>query len=99
MAYLDKTGLSYFYSKLKAKFAPISHTHITLTTVTLTVSGWLSYNQTVTVNGVTASNLVTVSVSDNIYGIVCTAQATNKLTFTCETVPTANVTVNVAILS
>lgn len=99
MAYLDNTGLNYFYSKLKAKFAPISHSHSTLITVTLTVSGWLSYNQTVTVNGVTPSNLVTVSVNDNTNGIVCIAQASNKLTFSCDTVPTANVTVNVAILS
>lgn len=99
MAYLDLNGLRYLYSKLKNKFAPASHTHSTLTTVTLTVAGWSSKTQVVTVNGVTASNLVTVRVNDDQYGIECTTQATNKLTFTCETVPTANVTVRVAIVN
>ena len=27
MSILDKTGLQYFYTKLKGKFAPLSHTH------------------------------------------------------------------------
>lgn len=71
---------------------------ITQTTVTLTSSGWGSNKQTVTVSGVTASNLVIVDVLNDEYGIKCTSQASNTLTFTCENTPTVNVTVNVVIM-
>ena len=71
---------------------------ITQTTVTLSSSGWGSNKQTVTVNGVTASNLVLVTVDSIKYGIQCTGQSSNTLTFTCDTVPTENVTVSVAVL-
>lgn len=70
----------------------------------LTVGGWSSNTQTVTVTGVTASNIVIVSpapASAADYaaaGIVCTAQAADSLTFTCDTVPTNAITVNVVIL-
>lgn len=95
MAYLDNTGLTYFYQKIKALFSLKPR----MITVTLTVSGWSGKTQTVTVSGVTASNMVVVSVDSNINGIECTAQGTNTLTFTAETTPTANVTVKVAIIS
>lgn len=70
----------------------------------LTVADWSSNTQTVTVTGVTASNIVIVSpapASAADYaaaGIVCTAQAADSLTFTCDTVPTNAITVNVVIL-
>lgn len=76
----------------------------TTATVTLTASGWLNNSQTVTVSGVTASNHVIISPATASYsdyvaaGIICTAQASNSLTFTCSTVPTAVITVNVMIL-
>lgn len=70
-------------------------------TATLT-SGLTSW--TVTVSGVTASNTVVVSPASSSVeayskaGVVCTAQASNSLTFTATTAPEANLTVNVLIL-
>ena len=74
--------------------------------VTLTTSGWSSNTQTVTVSGVVASEtaqLITPTpaiASQSAYyeaGIMCTGQAANSLTFTCQTVPTSNLTVYVVI--
>lgn len=70
----------------------------------LTVAGWSNNTQTVSVTGVTASNIVIVSpapASAADYaaaGIVCTAQGTDSLTFTCTTVPSNAITVNVIIM-
>ena len=70
----------------------------------LTVAGWSNNTQTVTVTGVTATNTVFVSpapasVADYASaGINCTAQGTDSLTFTCTTVPTNAITVNVVIM-
>lgn len=69
----------------------------------LTVAGWSNNTQTVTVTGVTATNTVFVSpapASASDYasaGIICTAQSTDSLTFTCVTVPANAITVNVVI--
>lgn len=74
--------------------------------VTLTTSGWSSNTQTVTVSGVSATEtaqLITPTpaiASQSAYyeaGIMCTNQAANSLTFTCQTVPTSNLTVYVVI--
>ena len=71
---------------------------------TLAVADWSSNTQTVNVTGVTASNIVFVSpapASAADYaaaGIVCTAQGSGTLTFTCITVPSNAITVNVVIL-
>lgn len=74
--------------------------------ITLTTSGWSSNTQTVTVSGVVASEtaqLITPTpaiASQSAYyeaGIMCTNQAANSLTFTCQTVPTSNLTVYVVI--
>lgn len=74
--------------------------------VTLSASGWASNAQTVTVNGVLADEtkqliqpMPTVA-SQSAYieaGIICTAQAAGQLTFTCSTVPTADLQVYVVI--
>lgn len=75
-------------------------------TITLTAAGWSSNAQTVTVSGVSASEtaqLITPTpaiASQTAYyeaGIMCTGQAANSLTFTCQTVPTSNLTVYVVI--
>lgn len=75
-------------------------------TITLTTSGWSSNTQTVTVSGVVASEtaqLITptpaIAFQSSYYeaGIMCTNQGTNSLTFTCQTVPTSNLTVYVVI--
>ena len=66
----------------------------------------VGHQQTVTVSGVVASEtaqLITPTpaiASQSAYyeaGIMCTGQAANSLTFTCQTVPTSNLTVYVVI--
>ena len=70
----------------------------------LTVAGWSSNTQTVSVTGVTVSNIVIVSpapASAADYAaanILCVSQATDSLTFQCDTVPTNAITVNVVIM-
>lgn len=74
------------------------------TTVNLTVEGWSGNTQTVTVNGVTATNLVIVAPSpayqtDYVeFGIICTTQGTNSLTFSCTETPDGAIEVGVAII-
>ena len=73
--------------------------------VTLTAIGWSSNSQTVSATGVTASNTVIVSPAPSDFGdytdavIYCSAQASNSLTFTCDTEPTNDIDVNVVILN
>lgn len=75
----------------------------TSTTVTLTASGWSSNAQTVTVSGVKATGqnvrLSPVTKADAdawaAAGCWCTAQGSDSLTFTCETVPTQDIELNV----
>ena len=68
---------------------------------TLVAANWSSNTQTVNVTGVTATNVVMVSpapVNATEYaqcGILCTAQANGTLTFTCTSVPSNDITVNV----
>lgn len=66
----------------------------------------LGHQQTVTVSGVSATEtaqLITPTpaiASQSAYykaGIMCTGQAANSLTFTCQTVPTSNLTVYIVI--
>ena len=70
----------------------------------LLAADWSSNTQTVSVQGVTASNFVIVSpapASATDYaaaGILCTAQASNSLTFTCTQTPSNDIDVNVLIL-
>ena len=76
--------------------------------VTLAVESWdpTTKAQTVTVTGVSATETdqmitpVPAMASQSAYydaGILCTRQAANSLTFTCKTVPTADLTVYVII--
>lgn len=78
----------------------------TYNSFTLTTSGWSSNTQTVTVPGVSASETaqlitpVPKNTAQSAYyeaGIMCTGQAANSLTFTCQTVPTSNLIVYVVI--
>lgn len=72
--------------------------------VTLTVAGWSSNSQTVNVSGVTAGNDIIVAPAPASHeawgkaGVICTAQAVGKLTFTCSKTPTAALTANIIIL-
>lgn len=81
------------------------YTTISNTTVTLVVNDWSSNTQTVTVQGITSSNTILIapapsSNSDYVSaGILCVSQSTNSLTFSCQTVPTNAIIVNVAIFN
>ena len=72
-------------------------------TVTLTVAGWSDNSQTITVSGVTANNAVIISPAPSSYlsygefGVYCSAQATNSLTFACDSTPDVALTVNIFI--
>lgn len=71
---------------------------------TLAVADWNNSTQTVNVTGVTATNAVIISpapASATEYascGVLCTAQGSGTLTFTCQSTPTNDLTVNVIIL-
>ena len=72
-------------------------------TVTLTVAGWSGNSQIVTASGVTANNAVVVSptpdsyVSYGEFGVYCSAQAANSLTFVCDSVPDVTLAINIFI--
>ena len=75
-------------------------------TVTLPASGWSSNTQTVTVSGVLADETkqliqpMPAMASQSAYygaGILCTNQAANSLTFTCQEAPSSDLTVYVVI--
>ena len=86
-------------SKLDGVSSGATKNSIITTTVTLPVAGWSNNAQTVSVSGVTTSNLIIVNVTANSYGVECTAQGSGTLTFSCESLPTTDVSVSVAILS
>lgn len=73
-------------------------------TVTLAAADWSGNSQIKTVTGVKPNNTVVVapapsSSSDySAAGILCTAQSINQLTFSCDTTPSNNISVNVLIL-
>lgn len=73
--------------------------------ITLAVADWSNNSQTATVLGVTASNAVIAvpapaSTADYVdAGCLCVEQGEDTLTFTCTDVPSADLTVNVLVLS
>lgn len=79
--------------------------NVPATMPTLAVADWNNSSQTVQVTGVTATNTIFVApapASSADYaaaGIVCTAQGAGTLTFTCDTVPSNAITVNVIIFN
>lgn len=129
--FLDKTGLSYFWQKVKAYVdgkiqnpwpissggtgattASVARTNLgaaeipNSTRISLTTSGWSNNEKQVNVSGVSATEsaqliqIVPELASLSAYmecGILCTAQTTDYLTFTCETVPTNTIYVYVVI--
>ena len=74
-------------------------------TVTLTTDGWRKGEQTVTVNGILADSsaqIVDVCPENKpsadrwaAAGVWCTSQAANSLTFSCDSVPTEDINVNI----
>lgn len=73
-------------------------------TVTLAVADWSDNSQTVSVTGITSDGVVLVSpvpTDQSAYttaGIICTAQGSGTLTFTCSATPIAAIDVNVVML-
>lgn len=71
--------------------------------VTLPAASWVNDEQTVTATGVTASNTVIVGAAPasaseyNTSGVICTAQGTDSLTFSCSATPSNDLTVTVLI--
>ena len=86
-------------TKLEGLSAPVART------ATLTVAGWSGTTQTVSVTGVTANSILTVTYAPASHdawldaGVYCSAQGAGTLTFTCDTVPTAALTANIVILA
>lgn len=78
---------------------------VTTATPQLTVDGWIDNSQTVSALGVTLTNFVIVapsptSQSDYVNaGIICVDQNTDTLTFTCETIPSVAIDVNVGVIA
>lgn len=76
---------------------------ITWSTITIATSAWSNNTATVSVSGVTANNAVDVSPAESTYdaytsaGIRATEQGSGTLTFTCKTVPTVAISVNVKV--
>ena len=76
----------------------------TALSLTLAAANWSNNSITVTATGVTTSNNVIVSpapASQSAYttaGVMCTAQASDSLTFTCTTTPSSDLTVTVLII-
>ena len=75
----------------------------TAATATLTASGWRDNKQSVSVSGVTATNLVVVAPAPDSHtdyaeaGIRCTAQDAGSLTFACDAEPDTAIVVNIVI--
>lgn len=73
--------------------------------VTLPAADWSGSAQTVTATGVTASNTVIIGAAPasqaeyTTCGVICTAQGTDSLSFTCTSTPTNDLTVTVLILA
>lgn len=86
------------------KISGVQVTHIDKT-ATLAKASWSSLKQTVSVNGVTADNTIIVTPAPASFlewrnaGVYCSGQTAGKLTFTCETVPTVDLTANIVILN
>jgi hypothetical protein len=80
---------------------------ITCVSVSIPVASWSSNAATVSVSGVTASNIVVIAPDATTRtnytnftgaGIYCSAQAAGSLTFTCTTTPTAAITILAMII-
>lgn len=101
----DVTKPDYILGKeeLDAKIDEKQKQHKTAT-VQLLSGSWVNNNQVVTVEGASASTtLLVVSAPENYdayakAGVYCSAQADNKLTFTCKSVPAVNLTANIMLL-
>lgn len=74
-------------------------------TISLEASGWQSNQKTITVEGITTENIVLLSPASKAdadawtaAGVWCTGQGANSLTFSCESVPSSAIGLNLMIL-
>ena len=90
--------------KLGGKLPSEYQEAIQTATATLPLASWAGaqapYTQEVNVNDVTADDVLIVGGDDgySAAGVKCTAQAAGKLTFSCESVPEADVTASIVIV-
>lgn len=73
-------------------------------TLSLLMSGWdsSSKEQTVSVDGVTDSNFILVPPIQEEYescNIMCEKQSDNSLTFSCENIPNADISIQILIFN
>ena len=84
-----------------------TNTFTIVSTVNISVAAWDSTSKTakMSVSGVTFDNAVDVAPAESSYddyvnaGIRATKQSYGKLTFTCKTIPTKNISVNIKAVS
>ena len=92
-------------TKLNGVAANATANTVSSFTVTLSSRSWSNLQQSVTASGVTTGNTVIVTPAPtsldayNECGVYCSAQSSNRLTFTCKEKPSSNLTVNVLILA
>jgi hypothetical protein len=104
---ITETSISFPVTSVNWQTWAVSLTIPTISTisVTLTTAWWSSSTQSVTATWVTASNTVICSpapssISDYSDGwVYCSAQWTDSLTFTCDSTPSNDITVNVVIMN
>ena len=73
-------------------------------TLSLLMTGWdsSSKEQTVSVNGVTDSNFILVPPIQEeyeSYNILCEKQSDNSLTFSCESIPNTDISIQILIFN
>lgn len=96
------TKISEVNNSIDTKLAS-GYKKITWTIITIATSAWSNKTATVSVSGVTANNAVDVAPAESTYdayttaGIRASAQGSGTLTFTCKTVPTVAISVNVKV--
>lgn len=109
--FLDKTGLSYFWSKVKNyvdnKVSESGASSVKAVLITLSASAWdENFEQTVSVPGILADESkqliqpVAMVNSKDVYadsGVSCISQAENSLTFSCSNMPTSDLSVYIVV--
>lgn len=89
--------------KTVSKAKLIAGATYTPSTIILAVASWSNNQQVINVSGVAVNNAVIVAPAPDSFkdygenGVYCSAQAAGTLTFTCDSVPTTDITVNVII--
>ena len=104
-SFLDKAGLSYLWSKIKAYIASWITTS---EEIVLNSNSWSDNMQTITVQGINSdpkTQLIILAASSQIqmdsieqYGLTIRSTSENSLTIKCVKVPTTNIELEVAIM-